>query len=208
MTTINLIPQDIEQARARRFRWKRWSLVAAASGVLAMMPIMWRISQRAQTSRLTVALEQVETERSEIRAKLAQATARAEDLSSELERSRAFRSKRSWSGVVGLLAAALPPDCWLMSLATDPETPAGTAARIAVPVSPQPAAAVQEKVVIEAPRKLRLVGYSTNDAQPLTFVANLKESKAFSKVALQKAIRAPGATAEEALYQFEVVCEW
>jgi hypothetical protein len=57
---------------------------------------------------------------------------------------------------------------------------------------------------------MRLIGFSTNDSQPLVFVGNLTESKAFARVALQRAMRAPTGKddGDEPLYQFEIVCEW
>jgi hypothetical protein len=109
-----------------------------------------------------------------------------------------------------LLATCLPADCWLLSVATDPEAPGAGAARpAAVPAVPG-TAAVHETVTIEAPQKMRLIGYSTSDSQPLVFVGNLTESGAFARVALQKATRAAGGkdASEEPLYQFEIVCEW
>jgi hypothetical protein len=70
MTAINLIPHEIEMAHARRRHWKRWSVIVTASAVLATVPIAWRISQNAQTARLSDALLRVESERTEVRAKL------------------------------------------------------------------------------------------------------------------------------------------
>lgn len=208
MTTINLIPQEIVQTTCRKQRLIRWAGIVAASTVLAALPLAWRVAQDAQSARLRTGIDRLESDRAEIQSKLLRATAQAVDLSAELERSRAFRAKRSWSGIVALIAASLPQDCWLQSIATDPEAPAAGAARSAAVPMQTNAPAAQEKVVIEAPRKLRMVGYSTNDAKPLSFVGNLRESKAFTRVALQKAVRAPGASADETLYQFEVLCEW
>jgi hypothetical protein len=116
-----------------------------------------------------------------------------------------------------LIATCLPADCWLLSVATDPETPGVGAARAAAAPAVQGTPAVhvenpprRETVTIEAPQKMRLIGFSTSDSQPLVFVGNLSESKAFARVALQKATRAPSGkdAGDEPLYQFEIVCEW
>jgi len=205
---INLIPAEIVHAAARRVRLLRWSLCVSLSGLLAMLPYTLTLSRKAEAADLRRQIDQFEQESGGLRTQLRGATARTAALLSELERSNALRTKRAWSGMFALLAAALPADCWLHAVATDPEAPGVGSARppVAVPAT----AAAREPVTIEAPRKLRLLGYSTSDSQPLIFVSNLRESQAFAKVALQRAQRAPAAQAEgqESLYQFEIVCEW
>lgn len=211
MTLINLIPEEVVQAAARRSRLLRWSIVAALAGVLSAIPYALTLSRNASIATLRAEIDRIDQETSAVRTQLRQASARAHDLLSELERSKALRAKRAWSGVFALIASCLPADCWLQSVATDPETPAASSARPAPVVLPAGAvAAAKESVTIEAPQKLRLVGYSSSDSQPLVFVANLTDSKAFARVALQKALRSPAGNNpdEMPLFQFEIVCEW
>lgn len=211
MTLINLIPEEIVQAAARRNRLLRWTVIVALAGVLSAIPYSITLSRNASLATMREEIDRIDQETSAARAQLRQASTRARDLLAELERSKALRSKRAWSSIFALIATSLPADCWLHSVATDPETPGANPSR------PNPAASAagavapaQQTVTIEAPQKLRLVGYSTSDSQPLEFVANLTESKAFARVALQKALRAPAGSEKGAtsLFQFEIVCEW
>ncbi len=216
MTSINLIPVEIRQAAARRSRLARWIVATSIAGVLALIPYSWNLSKQAQAAQAQQEIQHLEQEATGLRSQLRLATSKSQDLLSELERSRALRAKRAWSGMFALIARSLPADCWLLSVATDPETP--SAAVIRPPIAPVASGAAtaagnpqqKETVTIEAPRKLRLIGYSTNDSQPLSFVSNLMESRTFSRVGLEKTLRAPaGQTAgDETLYQFEIVCEW
>lgn len=213
MNPINLIPHDIRQSQVLRVRLFRWSMVLGLSAGVALAPYLVVRSQAARTARLQEQLDRLDHEAASLRGSLRVATTRAQQARSEVERSRALRGKRSWSGMFALIASHLPGDCWLQMVSTDPETPAAGYNRVASSaMSPQAngtAAPVPETVTIEAPRKLRLVGSSTNDAQPLVFVENLMNSGVFSRVALQKALRSPASeNNDHASYQFEVLCEW
>lgn len=210
MTCINLIPAEIRRAAVRRVRLVRWSAVTVLAGVLAAIPFSLSLSRKAQAMELRAEVDRLDQEAAGVRSQLRSATTRAQELLSELERSRALRGKRAWSSMFALIANCLPADCWLHSVATDPEAPGAVVSRpVGAPLA-HGALASAETVTIEAPQKLRLIGFSTHDAQPLVFVSNLVDSRAFAHVALQKALRAPGGNEanEESLYQFEIVCEW
>jgi Tfp pilus assembly protein PilN len=217
MTVINLIPAEIICATARRVRLVRWAVVGALAAVLAAIPYSLTLSRHEDALQLRSELDRLDQEATTVRSQLRLTTSRAQGLLSELERSKALRAKRAWSSMFALIATCLPADCWLLSVATDPETPGVGAPRpAAAPTVPGTAAvhiedpARRETVTIEAPQKMRFIGFSTSDSQPLVFVGNLSESKAFTRVALQKATRAPDGkdAGEGPLYQFEIVCEW
>jgi len=210
MKVINLIPADIRRAAARRIRLGRWAVIVALAGVIAAVPYSLSLSRTAQVARLREEFDRLDQDVTSARSRLRLSTSRAQQLLSELERSRAFRSKRAWSGMFALIADCLPEDCWLQSVATDPEAPGVAAVRAPTSPAAPGAAPVRETVTIEAPQKIRLVGFSTGDSQPLVFVRSLTQSGAFARVALQRAMRAPAGkeTGEESLYQFEIVCEW
>jgi len=213
MTCINLIPHGLRQAAAMRARLLRWSITISAAAAVGLVPCMIEWSRKAQAATLQAEIDQLDSEVSSLRTKLSAATARTQQTLSELEKSKALRGKRSWSGMIALIAASMPEHCWLQSIATDPDTPPAGMSRTAIPANTPaatPTATVNpETVTIEAPRRLRLVGISTNDAQPLVFVEKLTESGVFSKVALQRVLRSPGRAGGDAQsYQFEIVCEW
>ncbi len=217
MKVINLIPAEINRAAARRVRFIRWAVVVALAGLLAAIPYSLTLSRSAVAAELREEVDRLDQETTGVRSQLRLATSRAQELLSELERSKALRGKRAWSSMFALIAACLPADCWLQSVATDPETPSAAVARSAAVHAAPVTGAVRvedplrrETVTIEAPQKMRLVGFSTSDSQPLVFVGNLTESRAFAHVALQRATRAPDGkdAGEKPLYQFEIVCEW
>ena len=210
MTVINLIPARVIRAAAQRIRLVRWAVVVALAGVLAAIPYTLTLSQKAEAAELREEIDRLDQDATSVRSQLRAVTSRAQESLSELERSKALRAKRAWSSMFALIATCLPADCWLLSVATDPETPGVAVARpAAVPAAPV-TVAVRETVTIEAPQKMRLVGFSTSDSEPLVFVQNLRESNAFASVALQKSMRAPAGNdpGEAPVYQFEIVCEW
>ena len=60
--------------------------------------------------------------------------------------------------------------------------------------------------MIDAPRKLEIVGYAPEAAQPHNFVSALKEKQVFSSVVLRGSQREP--MLERSYYRFELVCHW
>jgi hypothetical protein len=210
VTLINLIPAEVHRAAVRRSRLLCWAAIVALSGVLAAIPYSLSIVRENRFSKLREEVDSIDVQATNARNQLRLATGLAQQLYTDLERSRALRSKRAWSGMFALIASCLPPDCWLHSVATDPESPGASAGRPTVVLASSGPRAAAEPVIIEAPRKLLLVGYSTSDSQPLVFVSNLRESNVFTQVALQKAMRAPFEkdASEAILHQFEIVCEW
>lgn len=214
MSSINLIPLAVRQAQARREHLIRWTVAGLVSAALAAIPYSVTLARQTQAAEARRQLEALEDEASTIRSQLRLETARTEEALSELERSKALRAKRSWSAMVALIAASLPQDAWLLSVATDPEAPSAAPPRPTAE-APKPLAGtapkrVPETVVIEAPQKMRLVGNAGSDTAPLILVGRLMESKVFSHVALEKTTRAPAPSGntEEVVYQFEIVCEW
>jgi Tfp pilus assembly protein PilN len=214
---VNLVPQSI-QCVLQRNRWIRFWCAGACLSLIALGVALgydWlqtcRMSDRAD--RLAQAQLEVEKLRHEARTLAAGAGL----LQQQLERADAMRAKRAWSGLLAVIAAELPPDCRLQSIATDPARPpidsvvvaAGSKPTTAVssPTSvpanvPPPA----RTVLLDAPRKLRLVGFANDPAQPVEFVSALKETGAFTQVNLERAQWEP--TRKDSNFRFELVCEW
>lgn len=214
MVSINLIPREILLVQARRTRTIRWAMTISISAILAAIPYSITLARAAHAEQARRQLDGLEDEATALRSQVRLAIATTEETRSELERSRALRGKRSWSGMLALIARCLPEECWILSMSTDPEAPSAAPSQT-VPATTSIASAAstareRESVVVEAPQKLRLVGHSTSDGPPLVFVSRLIESRVFSRVALEKTQRAPGQSVagEKAHYQFEIVCEW
>ncbi len=225
MTSVNLIPESVLVAQTQRRHAKSWTLLVLAAAGLSAVPLMLDWSRRAHAAELRDESDRLRQELGSTRLQLRTTSAEATRVFLEVERANALRSKRAWSGMFALIASCMPADCWLASVATDPDAPAGGASPGPVVAQPKSTDGKREIVTIEAPRKLKIIGYAENDTQPLAFVTHLKESRVFRSVLLERAVRAPDVAAAfspsrgidaadpsgpsgGAVYQFEVVCAW
>jgi Tfp pilus assembly protein PilN len=207
MIGVNLIPVTMQLRQTLRQRLWGWALCNAAVGVAVVLPSALEWFNRAQADELRSRSLEVQEALSTAQAELRAVRDEADGLHLQLQRADALRSKRAWSGLLGLIAKNLPEGSWLTRLATDPASPHGASrgrpAR-AGPSGPQPDR--PEVVTIEAPRKLRLVGFASTAGEPLTLVTNLKQTEVFSRVALEQSQL--DRAHERAVFRFEVVCEW
>lgn len=215
MLSMNLIPQTLQRARARRRRFKRWALSIVTAAAVLTVPLVVDRFRAAEAARLRAQNVQLQTQVATSQAQLRTLTAQANQTLVQLQRAEALRSKRAWSALLGLVARRIPPGCWLTSIATDPAVPgegpgfrsvrraAGKSLRHAnrkgdeEPDSP---------VTIDAPRKIRMTGYAADAAEPHQFVTNLKKAAVFAEVTLETASREP--MLDGSYYRFELVCEW
>ena len=215
MVTVNLIPQSVQAAQARRRHIKRWAACLAVTAVVAVVPVAAHWLQHVRVDELRAQSDKLQIDLAAARTELKTATAAANDAFLRIERAKALRSKRAWSDMLALIGSCLPKDCWLTSIATDPDVPsAAPLARKAPPPSATPGTPTPEKptvVIIDAPRKLRMTGEATDASQPLSFVTRLKESQVFREVTLERSLREksnPGAGVDESNFRFELICEW
>ncbi|MFH1107978.1 MAG: hypothetical protein V1790_02100 [Planctomycetota bacterium] len=221
MVTLNLLPESVQAAQAQRRHAKRWALILAAAAVAGAVPAGAHWMQHVQIEELGAQSEKLQNDLAAARVELRTATAEANDAFLRLERAKALRSKRAWSGMLALIGSCLPKQCWLTSIATDPEVPpAGPVARSPLPPAATPAADPPASplikggkrgfepavVTIEAPRKLRISGEALDSADPLSFVAKLKESQVFRDVILERSLRER--PEQESQFRFELICEW
>jgi len=210
MVTLNLLPESVQAAQAQRRHVKRWALILTAAAVAGTVPAGAHWMQHLQIEELGAQSEKLQSDLAAARVELRTATAEANDAFLRLERAKALRSKRAWSGMLALIGSCLPKQCWLTSIATDPEVPpAGPVVRSPLPPAATPGAAAPEKpavVTIEAPRKLRISGEALDSADPLSFVAKLKESQVFRDVILERSLRE--GPEQESQFRFELICEW
>lgn len=224
MTTIgiNLVPSSVQIVHQRN-RWIRFWCVAACLAFIVLGGALgydWLETRRM--SEMAVRLSQAQQEVEKLRGEVRTLAATAGQLQQRLERADALRAKRAWSGLLALIAEKLPPDCRLQSIATDPAKPPVDSIVIAPAMQPAPGGqslsgvatattpAAQpppaRTVLLDAPRKLRLVGFAGDPARPVAFVSSLKESGAFTHVNLERAQWEPAR--KDAHFRFELVCEW
>lgn len=159
----------------------------------------------ARAQELEAVDQRLSQEERAVAAELSEIVATSHEAHSQIERAKALRSKRSWSSMLELIADTMPPGCWLTELATDPPAPTG--------VQKQPrelnvadAAKTAQTVTIEAPQKLRIIGYASDPAEPLTFIDNLKASNVFTDVVSKGTQREPAGDGYS--FRFELECLW
>jgi Tfp pilus assembly protein PilN len=228
MVTVNLIPESIQAAQARGRHIKRWAACLAVTTIVAVVPVGAHWMQHLRIEELLAQSDKLQTDLAAARVELKTATAAANDAFLRIERAKALRTKRAWSDMLALIGSCLPKDCWLTSIATDPDVPsAAPMVRKASPATEPPSSSLSkggqrgstlapEKpavVIIDAPRKLRMTGEATDATQPLFFVTRLKESQVFKEVTLERSSAEPRALAratgdDESNFRFELICEW
>lgn len=215
MIRINLIPHRVQVAYLRRQRVRGWIVATAVAGALVCAPLGMDRLRQAEATRLQSQHAQLQIQVGTLRKELRAVGAEANHARLQLERAKALRAKRPWSSVFEMLARTMPESCWLTSVATDPPSPAHSAARhqagAQTPVRQTSHGGVDrlaghETLVMDAPRRLRIAGYSTDAGQPHAFVARLKSTGVFDQVILKRSLREPSGNG--VFFQFEVVCEW
>jgi len=206
MVGVNLIPLSEQYKQLRRARFARWGGVLAL-GLLALCisaGMDW--TRRAEATQLRDSCDRIQTQLAEARSALRSVTSDLQAVEHEIEHATALRTKRSWSGMIALLARCLPEGCWLRSLATEPDKPIQSLRKRTAPPASGAESAKDTVVMIEAPRRLRIVGFAPVASDPNVFVQALQESAVFARVDLER-------SQEESIlsalyYRFEVTCEW
>ena len=215
MVGINLIPEHVRWARARRRRLVRWATAVVLSLATLTIPLGIEWYFRARAEVLREEQQRLQAELAAVRTQLTEANREQTALASEIERARALRSKRSWSGLFALLGQCLPRDAWLTAVATDPATPPAQKAQAGslhqtvlnlAGLKGKPEPAGPSIITIEAPRKLRLEGYTGDYQELYAFIALLKQTGAFAEV--QQGWARTEQVDRRSVVSFEVICTW
>lgn len=207
--SFNLMPPDLLREQAMRKHRNAWLVAISCSAILVSIPLVIEWSDAAKLKELGLERTEMRREQALVRAQLEAATAEANQLFAELERAKALRSKRAWSALVALIGTSLPEGAWLQSIATDPAAPAGgSARRVSVATKSVKAGPLGEKntVAIDAPRRIRIKGYSLDHDRIYEFMSRMTNTAVFSKVELVSSGVEP-AGGERAV-GYELLCEW
>ena len=208
---INLIPVPLQVERSRKRRLRGWGIAIAVAVAGAVVPVTAQWLQLRRLEEIRATHDQTQSDLAASRMELKSLSAEATDLFLRLERAKALRAKRNWSGMFALLGKSLPEGCWLSSLATDPDVPPPqqAAPKVTPPSSTTPPSPTPEKpapLFIEAPRRLRIIGQSVEASGPLAFVLQLKDAGVFRDVVLERSQRE--VRDAQTSFHFEVVCTW
>ena len=206
MNDINLIPRPLRMARSRRRRIKGWSVCVVAALIILCIPILFDQFRRVEAARLATQKEELVQIVSGLRHQLAALRMQSDRSDLQLQRAKSLRSKRAWSAMITTIARSMPDGCWLTSIATDPARPSGSGVQRMLPVAPGKATPNKSITAIEAPRRLKIVGFASDSREPYAFVTNIKAANVFSRVTLTSTTRnnAGGAS----FFRFDLECEW
>jgi len=205
MVRVNLIPESVRLARTQRRHVRCWSVsIALVVGAVAVcLGIEWL--HQVEAAKLHARNDELQSEVKAAHAELKSLTAEADRVLLQIERAKALKSKRAWSGMLAMITSCVSPGSWLTSIATDPAKPPAGGIRSKA-TQKKDADETQRAVIIDAPRKLRITGYAPEAAQPHEVVTNLKNTKVFKRVVLERSQREP--ILDGSYFRFEVVCEW
>ena len=206
MTRVNLIPPGIRYSQRRRGHLKRWAFSLATVATAVGVSLSVEALRRAQANDLRTQSGQLQAELESTRQETRTVTGAASRVLERIERAKALRGKRAWSGLFTLIDSCIPAGCWLTRVASDPAAPGSGPRRQAPPPAPEGSTEQPRAITIEAPSGIRLAGYAAGAAEPLVFVSNLKASGVFTDVTLAHSQREP--VLDGLFYQFELVCAW
>ena len=205
MVQVNLIPASVQVRQACMQRMRRWGFLVALAAAALAAPLLNGHVQESRAIAMEHRLKRFLAERVTLREDVRRITDEAHQAKLQLERARALRGKRAWSQLLTIVVHQMPEACWLNSIATDPASPTGGTARVVQTSAPLDAA-TGASVVIDAPRRLRLVGFASSAGQPHEFVTNLRKTNVFRDVVLEWARAEPGAKGSS--FRFQLSCEW
>lgn len=202
---INLIPAPVRRRQAQRRRLRTWSIAITVAAGTLMIPIGLDWSRRATAKQLRADTAALEANHTSALAEWDTIHREVEETQAHLERADALRSKRAWSAMVTLIAAHVPRDAWLTTIATDPAQPTVMPAAPGA-ASAEPTAKSPETLTIDAPTTIKIEGYAPGAAEPFSLVRSLQATNVFKKVYL---LRSSLETTEDGAYfHFNLVCEW
>lgn len=206
MISVNFIPRDVCLAQAQRRRLWRWGTLSLAGLLLLGAAAGFDYARRARADELRACSEDLQMEIDLVRTNLRAVRTELIGTRNHLEHATALRTKRAWSGMITLIGRSMPENCWLTSISTDPETPRASirgSHRVGLKSDSEKAS---EDVVIDAPRRVKIIGYAAKPSEPNGFVDRLNETGVFSHVELEQSQREP--ILDGTYYRFVLVCEW
>lgn len=214
MIGINLIDERVLWERRRRRRLQRWALVLVCTLLLGAFPIAVELSREQQVRILIRERAEIGNRIERTRIEIAATGAEIRTLETQIARSDALQTKRSWAGLFAMLAGAMPDDMWLLSIATDPAVPdRGNVDLTADGDQNKRRGKTLKKdksenqvVTLIAPRSLVFEGFSLEHRSLYEFMSQLKHTGSFSDVSLTKASEEPLLNGR--VVRFDIRCRW
>jgi Tfp pilus assembly protein PilN len=118
MPSVNLIPAEVLEQRARRERCRLWALAALLAWSLVLIPVIREYQAANQLLSQREQMDQIRRRLDVSRRQTDEAAARLAGLDDDLELARRLRDKRPWSGLLAAMTAVQPHGVWLAALTT------------------------------------------------------------------------------------------
>lgn len=206
MISVNLIPRNVRLAQALRRRIWRWASLAMVGLLLLGASAGSDFARRGTADDLSATNTDLQVQITRAQTNLRTIAAELMSARNHLENATALRTKRAWSGMIALIARSMPENCWLTSIATHPDKPVSIRRVSKRTASKKERGTEAEIVVIDAPRRLKIVGYAERASEPNEFVDRLNHTGVFRLVELERSQREP--ILDGSYYRFQLNCEW
>jgi hypothetical protein len=207
MTVINLIPMQIQHAKARRRRIRAWAMIAIGwCSTLAIAYAGFYLKFAYPVHSLDAELNQAATNIDEIEHNLATTRAQIQELSQKLDSNRRAVIHPDWSILLALLSDSLGDDIVLgtASVSRGEEAIAIPVQKTAAaPAPPTPIAKVAIKPPAAPTWTLSIQGLGRTPTAVSQFVLRLESTGLFDHVDPQKITREPFRNAEATAFRIE-----
>jgi Tfp pilus assembly protein PilN len=217
MIRVNLIPEEILVAQLVRARVQRWTVAIIAALAVLAIPFGLDFHHQQQVKELRAQHAELEQNLTSVRSDVRDVIAEQRKVHGQIERAKALRTKRGWSGLVTLLADCLPNEVWLSNLSTDPPSPrggqkknrSGGSVLSRLRKGKEKLTAAPEgntTITIDAPRALVFHGFAADNENLWQFIAQLKATDVFDEVTLVNSGVEP--VLAGIAVAFELRCTW
>ena len=207
MIAVNLMPTAVRLRQTRKRRLRRWLAVVASSALVGAVPVSLEFVQRHELDHLEQRQIVLGQEMASTQQALQVADASTRKYTDQILQADALRLKRSWAGMLSMIGQAMPERVWLSSVSTKPPSAraGGGQRRRHTPLDPN-APPEPQRVVLEGPRHLEIVGYAVDHADLYAFMTALKDWGSFLEVELTSSGNEP--TFRGHAVRFTLGCRW
>ena len=199
MISVNLLSAETILHRRRSRRIRHWVVTVITTAVVSAIPIGFDLFKTARASAVENDLKPMAAKIASARTRLDTLNAQYQQISTQIARADALRTKRKWASFLIAFSRQIPEDIWLTGLETTTRTSSQT-------TSTEEEESGPKLITLDGPTGLGITGYSLNHDSLYEFMENLKNAGFFKNVELTRSNREPvqGSIA----VRFTLLCDW
>ncbi len=199
MISVNLLSAESILNRRRSRRIRHWVATVITTVVISAIPIGFDLFKTARAAAVENDLKPMATEITSAKARLDTLNSQYQQISTQIARADALRTKRKWASFLIALSQQIPEDIWLTSLETTAKATTQTARTEEQETGPK-------LITLDGPTGLSITGYSLSHDSLYEFMENLKNAGFLKNVELTRSSREPvqGSIA----VRFTLLCDW